>query len=174
MQKALIFLSLSLLTLITPKLSEKDKTQDKAVTTYYLIRHAEKDRSDKSYKNPHLTEAGLKRANNWAQVLKDIDLDAVYSTNYNRTKETAAPVAENKKLEIQIYDASDLYNEAFKKATAGMQVLVVGHSNTTPQLANKIIKSEKYTDIDDSENGALFIIQVYPDGSNISKVLYIN
>ena len=73
-------------------------------STYYLIRHAEKDRTDVDNKDPHLTEKGLIRAENWAKTLKHVQFDAVYSTNYNRTKETAQPVADAMQLEITYYD----------------------------------------------------------------------
>jgi len=63
-------------------------------TTYYLIRHAEKDRTDKTNKNPNLNEKGLERAKKWATYFKEIQLDAVYSTNYNRTQQTAKPTAD--------------------------------------------------------------------------------
>jgi len=145
-----------------------------SLTTFYLIRHAEKDRSDSENRDPSLTEDGLKRAKNWAKVLKDIDFDAIYSTNYNRTMQTATPLAELGNLEILNYDANNLYDTEFKKATSGKTVLVVGHSNTTPQFANAILGDKKYENIDDSENGALFIVEVQADGSTTSKVLYIN
>jgi broad specificity phosphatase PhoE len=73
-------------------------------TTYYLIRHAEKDRTDKTNKNPNLNEKGLERAKKWAEYFKDVDFDAVYSTNYNRTMQTALPTAESNKLNIKNYD----------------------------------------------------------------------
>ncbi|WP_300434443.1 phosphoglycerate mutase family protein [Christiangramia sp.] len=150
------------------------ETSEDTVTTYYLIRHAEKDRSDSSNRDPELTDAGLERANNWVQVLKDIDFDAIYSTDYRRTKQTAKPLAALKNLEVLIYDPNTLYSPEFKKATLGKKVLVVGHSNTTPQFANAILGDNRYEDIDDSENGALFIVQVLEDGSKISQVIYIN
>lgn len=152
-----------------------DKTnQDNKVTTYYLIRHAEKDRSDSTNRDPDLNAEGLERAKKWAEVLKDIELDAVYSTNYKRTIQTGTPVAESKGLEVQNYNAGNLYDSDFQKATRGKTVLVVGHSNTTPQFANAILKQPKYSDLSDSENGALFIVQVLPDGKASSQVLYIN
>ena len=148
--------------------------QQEPVSTYYLIRHAEKDRSDTSNRNPNLKKEGLARAKRWAEVLKSVDFDAIYSTNYLRTMQTAKPLADHNKLEIMQYDAGKLFNEDFAKATGGKTVLVVGHSNTTPQFANAIIGEKKYEDIDDLENGALFIVQLFADGSTISKVLYIN
>lgn len=143
-------------------------------TTYYLIRHAEKDRNDPSEKDPKLTEKGLKRAQNWAEVLKDVSFDMVYSTDYNRTKATALPSAKAKNLEVNFYDPANLYDKDFQQKTKGKTVLVVGHSNTTPAFANAILKDKMYEDLPDDENGALFIITVTPNNKVSTQVLYIN
>lgn len=141
-------------------------------TTYYLIRHSEKDRTDATNRNPDLKEDGLKRAKNWAVYFNDIDLDAVYSTNYNRTEQTATPTAVSKNLEIINYDPRDMYSEDFQKSTKGKIVLIVGHSNTTPDFANKILGEKKYKDISDNENNNLFIVTIKGDKktSEIEKV----
>ncbi|WP_026915509.1 SixA phosphatase family protein [Christiangramia portivictoriae] len=157
-------------------ISSEENIQNNTVqkpTTYYFIRHAEKDRSDQSEKDPDLTAAGLKRAQNWAEVLKEVPLDMVLSTNYKRTLQTAAPVAREKGLSIENYEAGNGFDKQFKKRTAGKTVLVVGHSNTTPQFVNAILGEKKYADIDDKQNGALFIVQVLP-GKIMDQVLYIN
>ena len=134
------------------------------VTTYYLIRHAEKDRTDPSNRNPHLTEEGRERAENWQNVFNAVPFDRIYSTPYHRTRETAQPTANAKQLLVENYDPRDLYNTSFKEKNKGKIVLVVGHSNTTPALANKILGREEYPQIDDRNNGNLYIIQVSPHG----------
>ncbi len=65
-------------------------------TTYYLIRHAEKLRVDTTDQNPKLNHQGVKRADAWKEVFTNVNLDAVYSTDYNRTKLTAKPTADRK------------------------------------------------------------------------------
>jgi broad specificity phosphatase PhoE len=142
-------------------------------TTYYFIRHAEKDRSDATNKNPSLTEQGLKRAQDWATILKDVELDAVYSTNYNRTQQTAAPTAKHHSLEVLDYDPRTLYSEKFKTATQGKTVLIVGHSNTTPAFVNTILKERKYENIDDHNNGNLYIVTLAGDTKTM-QLLHFN
>ncbi|WP_456420765.1 SixA phosphatase family protein [Lutibacter sp.] len=143
--------------------SVKSQQKKSNITTYYLIRHAEKNRTENTNKNPNLTEKGIKRAKNWSVVFKNIPFDIIYSTNYNRTKQTAEPTAKSKNLEIQYYNPKELYDEKFKFKTTGKTVLVVGHSNTTPQFVNKIIGEEKYADIDDLNNSNLYIITIIND-----------
>jgi len=130
------------------------------MTTYYFIRHAEKDRSDKNNPNPSLTIQGQRRAQKWAHIFSEITFDAVYSSNYNRTMETALPTAVQQKLELNIYDASKLYTQEFQTETLGKTVLVVGHSNTTPAFANKVLDKDLYTNFDDSDNGSLIIVTI--------------
>jgi broad specificity phosphatase PhoE len=140
-------------------IAQEEETKDE-ITTYYLIRHAEKDRSNKKNRNPKLTEIGLKRANNWKEVFTNIDLDVVYSTNYHRTRQTATPTAESKNLEIQSYDARKMFTSKFQKSTKGQNVLIVGHSNTTPFFVNKILGENKYEQIADDNNSNLYIVTV--------------
>ena len=152
------FLILFTFTLFTSCVKNESNT-----TTYYLIRHAEKDRTDKTNRNPNLNEKGLERAKKWAIYFKNIDFDAVYSTNYNRTIQTATPTANSKKLEIIKYNPRKVYGAVFQKETKGKTVLVVGHSNTTPAFANKILGEKKYANIDDNDNSKLFVVMIKGD-----------
>ena len=136
------------------------KAKDEEITTYYFIRHAEKVRTDNSNKNPDLTEKGKKRAEKWSTVFKDVNFDLIYSTNYNRTIQTANPTAINKNLEIQFYDPRMMFDDEFKVTTKDKTVLVVGHSNTTPHFVNKILGKEKYKDIEDTNNSNLYIVTI--------------
>jgi broad specificity phosphatase PhoE len=145
--------------------------QDKT-TTYYLIRHAEKDRTDKTNRNPNLNFEGETRAQKWATYFEDIDLDAVYSTNYNRTIQTATPTAKTKELEIKKYDPRKMYDSIFQAATKGKTVLVVGHSNTTPVFTNKILGEDKYKNMDDHDNASLYIVTL-KEGKMTSNVIKI-
>ena len=141
-------------------------------TTYYLIRHAEKDRTNTTNKNPNLNSDGVIRAEKWAKHFENIKLDAVYSTDYNRTQQTAAPTAKSKDLIVQSYNPSKMYDSIFKKNTKGKTVLVVGHSNTTPVFANAILGQKKYKNMADNDNASLYIVTVFNDkkSSEIKKV----
>ena len=146
-------------------------TSDKT-TTYYLIRHAEKDRTNTTNKNPNLNSDGVIRAEKWAKNFENIKLDAVYSTDYNRTQQTAAPTAKSKDLIVQSYNSSKMYDSIFKKNTKGKTILVVGHSNTTPVFANAILGQKKYKNMADNDNASLYIVTVVNDkkSSEIKKV----
>ena len=155
------------------KKKQEKVAEDLSTTTYYLIRHAEKDRSDPTNENPSLTEEGVLRARNWATYFENIQIDQIYSTDYNRTQQTAAYTASNKKIMVESYNPSNLYNDDFRILTKGSNVLIVGHSNTTPQFVNTIIGEKKYEDIPDDENGLLFIVTIHQGKKNV-EVLTIN
>jgi 2,3-bisphosphoglycerate-dependent phosphoglycerate mutase len=142
-------------------------------TTYYFIRHAEKDRSDSTNKNPNLIQKGIFRAAKWTYVLEHVRFDAVYSTDYNRTKQTAQPTAEKNNVEISIYNPRELNSEEFIKNTRGKTVLIVGHSNTTPKFVNAVIDQEKYKAIDDSNNANLYIVTISSTGKISDLVLVV-
>ncbi|TGD58216.1 SixA phosphatase family protein [Flavobacterium humi] len=129
-------------------------------TTYYLIRHAEK--ADNS-RNPDLSAAGTERAVNWNRIFAAIPFDAIYSTDYKRTLQTATPTAEKNKAQIILYNPQVLSFPDFKKSTSGKTVLIVGHSNTIPAFANQLIGKTIYNDIEDTVFGNLYIITVNGD-----------
>jgi len=156
-----IFLSLSLI------------SYAQEITTYYFIRHAEKLRIDKTDKNPNLNFNGYKRAEAWKDVFSNVSFDAVYSTDYNRTKLTAKPTAISKNLPILLYNPNTMYSEAFQNNTKGKTVLVVGHSNTTNVFVNKILGIEKYNEIKDNNNSNLYIVTI-SNGETSSILLKIN
>lgn len=149
------------------------ETTETKPTTYYLVRHAEKDRSDSKNKNPELTEAGHKRAKNWNTILNHVDFDLVYTTNYNRTIQTAQFVAEKSDIAPTIYDAQNLVTNEFLQLTNGKTIFIVGHSNTIPKIVNQLIGENKYQDISDNENGSLFIVTKF-NNTVTDQLLIIN
>ena len=142
-------------------------------TEIYLIRHAEKDRSDLKNKNPHLNELGKNRRLKWVEVFKNVQFDKILSTNYNRTVETVTPISIEKKIEISIYSPSNIDYESFKSKTSGEKVLVVGHSNTIPFFVNGLIDKEVYQQIDDLNNANLYKVTICNDDITHS-LLYVN
>jgi hypothetical protein len=72
---------------------------------------------------------------------------------------------------VESYDTNKLYSDDFKTLTKGNNVLIVGHSNTTPQFVNAIIGENKYTDIADDENGLLYIVTIIKEIKNVEVVV---
>ena len=172
--KVLFIFLLSLVSLVENSKTEIDPPVQESVTQYYFIRHAEKDESNKDDRNPNLTPEGVARAAKWAEVFKEVEFDLIFSSNYNRTMQTAKAIADSQEKEVDIYDPRQLNDPAFQEKTKGKTVLVVGHSNTNPAFVNLVLKEKKFQDVDEKEYGSLFIVTVDPNGEKTSQVLYIN
>jgi len=135
----------------------------KEASTFFLVRHAEKE---KDTTNPSLTAAGNQRAKELARLLSEVKLSAVYSTNYNRTKETAQPTSIDKNLLINEYNPSEqaaFATEVLAQHPRG-KVLIVGHSNTIPALVNIFLGEEVYPSLSDSDYDNLYVLTVYEKG----------
>ncbi len=102
----------------------------------YLVRHAAKADSSK---DPVLSACGQAQAAALATLLQDVPLPLLYHSGYQRTKQTAAASLKEGR-QLQQYDAKDLPALAKVLQSTGENALVVGHSNTTPQLATLLSK----------------------------------
>jgi broad specificity phosphatase PhoE len=139
----------------------------KKLTTFILVRHAEKALDGS--KNPSLTEAGQLRAHKLVTLLEKTPIDAIYSTNYQRTQQTVAPLAKSKGVNIITYEASG--KEAMDKIMlehTGHTVVICGHSNNIPAIANYLTTSDKFKDFADDEYGNLLIISISEIGQAAS------
>ena len=116
--------------------------KNNAMFTIYLVRHSEKDLSSDNYSDPQLTPCGEQRSENLRNFLSDVELDVIYSTDYNRTKKTALPTAMSKGLEIKEYNDEELVDFSKLLIKRKQDALVVGHSNTTGVLAGLLVGEE--------------------------------
>lgn len=146
----------------TRRLSE-EQLAELPSSTFILVRHAEKDYGD----DPNLIATGRERAERLNGMLQNLDLDAVYSTYFKRCMQTAAPVAEYHGLKIQEYGALELNTMAakLKSKHRGETVLVVGHSNTTPELTGLLDKRNDYPRFSELDYENIYIINIPPKGA---------
>lgn len=130
----------------------------------YLVRHAEKQAEQN---DPKLTECGKLRAEQIASILEHTQIKHVYSTPYQRTLATAAPFAKQQKLAIKQYSPAKLDQFALQLLKQKENVLVVGHSNTTPQLS-ALLSGLEVEDITEKQYRNLYQIQVSNSGKNLT------
>ncbi|MTI22011.1 hypothetical protein E1176_13345 [Fulvivirga sp. RKSG066] len=132
-------------------------TTAQEITTIILVRHAEKAKDQGS--DPALTDEGVARSAELARVLKDMDIDHIYSTPFVRTRETVRYLAEAKNIEVKEYNPSKL-DEVMELVNdnRGKTLLFSGHSNTTPTVLNKLVGEERYQQLDDSDYDNLYIV----------------
>ena len=89
-------------------------------------------------------------------------IDAIYSTPFNRTRETVQPLADSLNLPINTYDAADTEEilEMILKQHKGKIILVVGHSNTVPVLIANLGASKKVPAIEEDEYDNIYVISI--------------
>jgi probable phosphoglycerate mutase len=121
-------------------------------TTVYIVRHAEKDLNP-ALKDPPLTPAGESRALALRNELRQRHIAIIFTTNTARTRATATPLADDRKIKMLYYDAKELPALAalIRKKYAGRAVLVVGHSNTILETAEALGAPRPLPKIEDSE-----------------------
>jgi broad specificity phosphatase PhoE len=138
--------------------------ESQATTTIIFVRHAEKALEPAD--NPGLSEAGQRRVAELTRQLVDADvvagIDAVYSTPFRRTQETAQPIADALDLPVNTYDPSDTEEvlETILRNHKGKIILVVGHSNTVPVLIANLGASKNVPAIHESEYDNIYIISI--------------
>ncbi|NNE97755.1 MAG: histidine phosphatase family protein [Pyrinomonadaceae bacterium] len=134
----------------------------------FLVRHAEKVDAGK---DPELSSEGKKRTEDLTEILRSADIGHVHSTDFTRTRDTAAPVAKASGVEVEKYDPRDLDGLAEKLKKAGGRHLVVGHSNTTPKLT-ELLGGSAGTEIDENgEYDRLYIVTIGKDGTANSVLM---
>lgn len=131
--------------------------------TWYFARHFEKQSGD----NPSLTKQGEIRASNLAKYFVNKPLNAIFSTQYLRTQETAAATAASKRLDVQSYDPRHLAPFA-ERLKSDNHVLIIGHSNTTPALMQ--LMGGKPFEIKETEFGVLFVLVKKGQHLTVSEV----
>ena len=136
--------------------------------TVVLVRHAEKAADDP--RDPTLSEAGKLRAAALLRVLGETRVTHVWTSEFKRTKDTAAPVAARAKVTPVEVPGKDLPVLAarIKELAPGSIALVVGHSNTLPALAKALgaplSNLANGTDLRDDEYDRLSVITLAQEG----------
>ncbi len=143
--------------------------------TILLVRHAEKvsDAPDAA-----LSEVGKQRAEKLARMLSDAGISAIYTSEVQRTQQTAAPLAKQLKLALTVIPAKDVSGLVSKLKTlpSGRVVLVVGHSNTLPAIIEQLLstipdgnlRAGPATTMKDTDYDRLFIVSLNGNGAGVT------
>jgi len=158
-----VIISLAFITIPATGLSAEESS------TIFLVRHAEKTEASE---DPALSEAGELRSHELAGVLRDAGIQQIYSTDYTRSRDTAAPLAALLKLELELYDPRELADFAARLRSRGSRQLVVGHSNTTPELV-ALLGGDPGEEIDEYiEYDRLYIVTINAIGVTSLLIRY--
>ena len=95
------------------------------------------------------------------RTIKKYKPQEIFVTDYKRTRQTAEPIANHRKVQIQTYDPVKQADLVAKMMTSNTKrYLIIGHSNTTPALANLLMKKEVFKQLPDSEYGVFWVIRM--------------
>ena len=123
-------------------------------STVFIVRHAEKANDSK---DAELSETGRARAETLANMLRDSKISAIYTTEFKRTGQTAAPLAKALGLTVTTLPSENRAALVAKLRTSTANSLVVGHGNTIPDIIKALGISEP-VNISESDYDNLFVV----------------
>lgn len=121
----------------------------------FVIRHFEKEAGS----DPALTAAGQVNAARLAERLAGERIVAIYSTDTRRTRDSAAPTGAKLGLMTALYPPTDDAALAQRVAEQPGSVLIIGHSNTVPEIVARL-SGKSQLPMDESQYGTLFVVNL--------------
>lgn len=131
----------------------------------FITRHAEQVEGGE---DPPLAEAGRRRAQALADLLRGSGISVIYTSELQRTRLTAEPLARMLQIPIQVHPGRDTETliRRVRERHAQDRILIVGHSNTVPELLRALGHAEEIR-IDRNEYDNLFVLLPRPEGPPI-------
>jgi broad specificity phosphatase PhoE len=150
----------------TPNLAAQD-----GAAIVFVVRHAEKGAEGD---DPSLTPEGRARATALAHMLGDVGVTAVFSSQFKRTRETAAPLAAKLGLTTQVVDARDMAAliGAIRSLPAGSRAVVVSHSNLVPVIVERL-SGQKTGELTEADYDRIYVVTPGA-GTGAGSALYLH
>jgi phosphohistidine phosphatase SixA len=124
-----------------------------AAETVFVMRHLQKaDGAD-----PPLSAEGAANAQLLAGMLAKSGIRAIFATPTRRAMQTAQPLAAKLAIPVTSYDPANPAELASKVAAISGAVLIVGHSNTVPDLITRFGGKQRVS-LSDQDYGTLFVV----------------
>lgn len=160
MKKLLIFLAATFL------FFQVGKAQ---TTEIWIVRHAEKEKSDPQEKNPDLSEEGKVRAGDLARYLKKENIDVAFSTAYKRTHQTLDSLVIPKVINYN--DIKSLV-DTIKTSYLGKKIIIAGHSNTVLEIIEAFGGKRPREELTDDDYDFIFRLSVKGDKARVKMDQY--
>jgi len=135
-------------------------------TEVWVVRHAEKDKTNPEDKDPNLSDEGRIRAGDLATYLKKVKFDVAFSTPYKRTHQTLDSLIIPKVINYK--DPKSLV-DSVKKNYAGKTVIVAGHSNTVLEIIEAFGGKRPMEMLTDDDYDYIFRLTVKDDKAKVKK-----
>lgn len=154
---------------VTPEVAGATEPVAEGVRLVVLVRHAEKA---KGGEDPPLTEAGKARAQCLADLLGPAAVTDVLSTDYQRTRDTVAPVAAAHGRTVEVLADADTegWVQRLRALPPGAVAVVAGHSNTIPTLIERLTGREVAIEHDVYDR--LFVLALQGEGGSMLAMRY--
>lgn len=157
-----ILLNLFILVLISGCDLNDLPPSDHKIKNIILVRHAEK--ADDHPKDPELLPEGIERVAILTEMFSEWPFDKMYSTGYKRTLGTIQPLADVHGLEIELYENDHLFDFAQQILDSdNYDILISGHSDSTPKMVNYLIGEEIYEEMPIEEYNTIWWVQIAKD-----------
>lgn len=140
--------------------------ESQATTTIMFVRHADTDAAMSAGGDPPLNARGLARAELLADFLEDVDVvagvDAIYASEFERTQQTAAPIAARLDLDVQIADQRDVvgFMKNVLHLHKGEIVLIVSHSDVIAPLVDELHGSKNIPPMGPDDFDDLYVVTI--------------
>lgn len=136
--------------------------QAQETTRIWIVRHAEKDLTDPKEKDPELSVEGKERAETLVKYLKGKKIDALFSTDYKRTRETLTPLASQRNLGLKFYNSKDNKTlvDTVLNYYKGKNVVICSHSNRIPGIIAAFGARSPLKEITEQEYSHIFLLEI--------------
>ncbi|RDC56913.1 histidine phosphatase family protein [Pedobacter chinensis] len=138
-------------------------------TEVWVVRHAEKDKSNPDDKDPDLSDEGRIRAGDLATYLRKVKFDAGFSTPYKRTHQTLDSLIIQKVIN---YNDPKSLVDSIKKNYNGKTVIVAGHSNTVLEIIEAFGGKRPKEMLTDDDYDYIFRLTVKDDKARVKTDQY--
>ena len=144
-----------------------------AQATVFVVRHADRGAEEP---DAALTAEGKARAEVLGQLLRDANITHIYTTEFQRTAQTAAPLARLANVQPEVVKQADLDQlTALVRSqwrAAGESALVVGHRASVPKIV-KALSGRDIEPLGTSEFDRLLVVTLFPNGkTNVVTLRY--
>lgn len=143
------------------------------MVTVLLVRHADIEIPPPlGTDDPPLTPTGLIRAEELARVAEAAGVTTIFTSPLKRTKQTAAPLAVRLELTqpLPVVPSIGSFATGVRDGQFGSVVLVVGHSNTVPNMIDALLGQPTGVTISGFDN--LFIVSLTSTESQLVWLKY--
>jgi phosphohistidine phosphatase SixA len=147
-------------------------------TTIVLVRHAEKELG--AISDAPLSPQGEQRADRLASMFGDSEqfgrIRKIYVTNTRRTQQTALRLSQRLGVNSEVVEAKTASTELARRVleeNRGSRALIVGHSNTVPELVKALSGIEAVPPIGEDEYDTMYVVTVPSVGrASVLRIKY--